>query len=153
MITSPLAQQDSNSSAFSCMSHSQNAAKHAAAADKALQAYLRAMYGFQPTKGGKIGKVIDAALNGNVVTIEVRFTKGGKPRLGTFELPVHVFHRAGKRLTCTEAFQDLVGRMIVMKVVGRHKFDGYYLSNVSAVAVFGRPDVPAYVDTLGDASR
>jgi hypothetical protein len=151
MNTFLLSQMEVHALAVEREPNARTAIKHAAACDKARQAYLRAMYGFQPIKGGNIGKVIDAALNGNVVTIQARFIKGGKPRLGTFELPVHVFHNAGKRLTQTKAFQDLVGRMIVMKVADRYKFDGYYLSNVSTVAVFGRPYVRAHVDTLSGA--
>lgn len=146
MIASLLAQHDSEPSAVSCMTDSHNAAKHVAACDKARHAYLRSIYGYQPTKGAKLGKVVDATIRGKVVTIEVRLSKRGKPRTGTFQLPVHVFKKNGKRLTCSNAFEDLVGRAIVMKVEDRYELDGYYFSNVSTVAVLSY----FYVSALGN---
>lgn len=146
MNTFLLSQIETHTPAVSRERNVHTAGKHAAAFDKARRAYLSSMYGFQPTKGAKLGKVIDATLNGNIMTIEVRLIKRGKPRNGTFELPVHVFQKNGDRMTCTNALQDLVGRIVVMKVVDRYEFDGYYLSNVSTVVVLGRP----YVSALGN---
>lgn len=146
MITSLQPQHEFELSAVSCMSYSHNAAKRAMTYDKARHAYLSSMHGFQPTKGAQLGKVLDATLNGNVVTIEVRFSKRGKPRIGTFQLPVHLFQKNGKRLTCSNAFEDLAGRAIVMKVEDRYELDGYYFSNVIKVAVLGH----FYVSALGN---
>lgn len=132
MSTSLLAQHGSDTPFVLYKSTQHDVAKHVAACEKARKVYLRAMYGFQPSKGHYWGVVRSAVADGSVMTVDIRVV-WGKARNGTFDLPFHVFKKDGKVLATETVIENIVGRIVRVTVVGRYNFNGILLSNVSAV--------------------
>jgi len=137
MNTSLVAQTESENFVIFGENNSYTAAKHVVACEKARKAYLRAIYGYQPRNGWKVGNIISAVADGSIVTVEIRFLIGFSSRVGMFELPLHVFKEDGKSLTSSVDIDDLVDRAIIMTVIDQYDFNGVRLSLVDNIALRG----------------
>ena len=135
MSTSPLAEIAPNyPDILSNICPFATATQQAAMREKAGKACLRAIYGFQPPRGDEYGVVVSAKAHGSIVATEIRFYTGiTKPRKGMFELPFHVFKKDGLPLISTSEIQDFVGRVVLVTISDRYRFNGIALSNVAEV--------------------
>lgn len=136
MITSLLFQDDNCAPVIVCKANPRTKTKHAAARYAAQVAFLRTVYGHQPTKGVVAGYVSSVAVEGSIVAIEVAFHQHGYFK-GVFELPVHAIKFQGQSVSTTSNAADWIGQHVVLNVINRYKLDGVFLSNVAAISIEG----------------
>ncbi|MDN4061247.1 hypothetical protein QPK31_23790 [Massilia sp. YIM B02769] len=136
MITSLLVQDDTCAPITLCKANPHFPSKHAAACYAAQAAFLRTVFGYQPTKGLIAGYVSSVAMEGSIVAVEVAFREYGYAT-GMFEVPVHAIKFDGQSVSTTSDAATWIGQSVVLKVINRYKLDGIFLSNVAAISIDG----------------
>lgn len=136
MITAILFQDNAGVPAVLCKANPRAQTKHAAACYAAQVAFLRTVYGYQPSKGLIAGYVSSVAMEGSIVAIEVAFHEYGYAT-GMFELPIHAIKFDGQSVSTTSDAATWIGQRAVLKVINRYKLDGIFLSNVAAISIDG----------------
>lgn len=137
MITSLLVQDDTGAPAVLCKANLRTKMKLAAACYAARVAFLRTVYGHQPTKGMIAGYVSNVTMEGSIVAIEVVFHQYGFDFKGMFELSVHAIKFQGRNVSTTSDTEEWIGQPIVLNIINRYQLDGVFLSKVAAVAIDG----------------
>lgn len=136
MITALLFQENASAPAVLCKANPRVQAKRAAACYAAQVAFLRTVYGYQPSKGLIAGYVSNVTMEGSIVAIEVGFHEHGYFK-GLFEMPVHAIKFDGQSVSTTSDAAAWIGQFVVLNVINRYKLDGIFLSNVAAISIDG----------------
>ena len=137
MIARLLAQSQNRDVVTLCESSMGTAAKHAAACENARKAYVRTIWGRQPFKGRHFASIKCVSINESVATVEV-FYFHGSPTKGMLQLPINVFTEDGKPFTSCAEMENVIHRFGWVVVADRRRFEGIYLSNVTAVEFDGK---------------